>query len=474
MADSMVGGLFGITPEAYQAQQNRQALADAMQLGQLDPFASARTSLIYGGRQLAGALGAEDPQLRLISARNALLQNVDFSDPQALKDVSLKLAQVGDIQGAYATTQQSNALVKQISDQAKTMADTQKILAETRGKNVDLLATTSAVQTLTSMGIDRDKALAIAKEPKLLEMYLTPSTQKAFDLGKTGKYTAESVARYAISGNMADLDELDKMSKPTSDWLGAARALQIDAKAKYADYSPEEAQRINQYLLNKDVAKNAAMRPPAQETAFAKTRGELQAKALQDVTANAQNATSALIALNNMDALSKSGQLYSGPLAMTAVGASNFLNSIGLLSKEQINILANSEVYDKKAKDLVMQELNGRLGAQISDADRKFIEARIPQLTNSPLARAELIAKMKEIQTGKIEAFKKMNAHANKYDNLNNFDFSQDYMPIQAAQSPLASPSAKQMSPIDQQALDWANANPKDPRSAQIKQRLGM
>jgi hypothetical protein len=30
------------------------------------------------------------------------------------------------------------------------------------------------------------------------------------------------------------------------------------------------------------------------------------------------------------------------------------------------------------------------------------------------------------------------------------------------------------LSPQDQQALDWANANPDDPRAAQIKQRLGV
>ena len=33
---------------------------------------------------------------------------------------------------------------------------------------------------------------------------------------------------------------------------------------------------------------------------------------------------------------------------------------------------------------------------------------------------------------------------------------------------------AKEISPQDKQALDWANANPKDPRSAQIKKRLGV
>jgi hypothetical protein len=103
--DSIMGGLFGITPEGYQAQQNRQALAQSAELGQLDPFASARTSLIYGGRQLAGALGAQDPQLRIISARNAVMQGLDLSNPEALQAASSRLAQIGDMQGAYGLSE---------------------------------------------------------------------------------------------------------------------------------------------------------------------------------------------------------------------------------------------------------------------------------------------------------------------------------------------------------------------------------
>ena len=34
--------------------------------------------------------------------------------------------------------------------------------------------------------------------------------------------------------------------------------------------------------------------------------------------------------------------------------------------------------------------------------------------------------------------------------------------------------AAKTLSAPDQQALNWANSNPKDPRAAQIKQKLGM
>ena len=80
MADSIVGGLFGMTPEMYQQQQNQQALAQSAELGQLDPFSAARTGLIYGGRQLAGVLGGQDPMLQLLSKRNAVLKNVDQND----------------------------------------------------------------------------------------------------------------------------------------------------------------------------------------------------------------------------------------------------------------------------------------------------------------------------------------------------------------------------------------------------------
>jgi hypothetical protein len=126
MATDIVGGLFGITPEAYQAQQNQQALAQSAELAQLDPFASARTSLIYGGRQLAGALGAQDPQLQIISARNAVLRELDLNNPGSLQSASQKLSQAGDIQGAMALNQQAVVLGQQMLESQLTGAKVQK------------------------------------------------------------------------------------------------------------------------------------------------------------------------------------------------------------------------------------------------------------------------------------------------------------------------------------------------------------
>jgi hypothetical protein len=130
MATDIVGGLFGMTPQSYQAQQNQQALAQSEQLGQLDPFALARTGLIYGGRQIggaiAGALGGGDPQLKLISQRNAVMKEVDLSNPSSLQSASQRLSQVGDIQGAMALNQQAVALNQQQLESQLTGAKYQK------------------------------------------------------------------------------------------------------------------------------------------------------------------------------------------------------------------------------------------------------------------------------------------------------------------------------------------------------------
>ena len=105
MADSIVGGLFGITPEMYQQQVAQQSLAQGEQLGSMSPDAFGRSMLYSGasqlGRGIGGAMGAVDPQLQLISARNAVIRGIDLNDPEALQAASSRLAQIGDMQGAY-------------------------------------------------------------------------------------------------------------------------------------------------------------------------------------------------------------------------------------------------------------------------------------------------------------------------------------------------------------------------------------
>jgi len=254
-------------------------------------------------------------------------------------------------------------------------------------------------------------------------------------------FTSASVAAFAISGNYSDL--VLRPEKATETTKANIKEIGVSAKgdAVYLDVNNDE-QFIYKLVDGKSVRQpyagtvdrttakvSATANAPAakQEEEFSKQRGKDQAAALSEASTNARAASQAITSITSMKQLDQTGQLVTGPLANSYVGASNLLASIGLLSKNQVSILTSSQVYDKSAKDLVMQDLGGKLGAQISDADRKFVEDRIPQLTTSAKARTELLDKIEQIQRGKIAYYGKMKAHANKNRNLDDFDFSEVY-----------------------------------------------
>jgi hypothetical protein len=109
MAENIVAGLFGLTPEMYGEQQRRSALQEGITLAQLDP-ASRGAAMTYAGARglgnaIGGAFGVEDPQLKMISTRNAIAQQIDQNDPESILQGAKMLAQAGDQQGAFALAQ---------------------------------------------------------------------------------------------------------------------------------------------------------------------------------------------------------------------------------------------------------------------------------------------------------------------------------------------------------------------------------
>jgi uncharacterized protein (DUF4415 family) len=110
MAESnIVAGLFGLTPQMYGEQQRRSALQEGIDLAQLDP-ASRGAAMTYAGAKglggaIAGAMGIEDPQLKLISARNSIAQQIDQTNPESILKGAQMLSQMGDQQGAMALAQ---------------------------------------------------------------------------------------------------------------------------------------------------------------------------------------------------------------------------------------------------------------------------------------------------------------------------------------------------------------------------------
>ena len=104
MATDIVQSLFGVTPEAYQQQQ--QALLDrqALQFAQLDPMAQATYGIYRGAGQLGGALGralgGEDPELARITARQQIAGQLDPNDLTTFDRGIEMMRQSGDGQGA--------------------------------------------------------------------------------------------------------------------------------------------------------------------------------------------------------------------------------------------------------------------------------------------------------------------------------------------------------------------------------------
>ena len=133
MAENIVAGLFGLTPQMYGEQQRTSALAEGIRLAQLDPAARG-AALTYGGAKglggaIAGAMGIEDPQLKMISARQQVLGQLDQSDPTSLLNGAKTLAQMGDQQGAFALSDFARKAQVQIAEQQQRLAAGQASLA---------------------------------------------------------------------------------------------------------------------------------------------------------------------------------------------------------------------------------------------------------------------------------------------------------------------------------------------------------
>ena len=173
---SIVGGMF--SPEISRAaemeylQKRQAAMRDrALAFAQLSPMQQADYGFYRGGQQLGdvvgGALGGQDPQLRMIGLQQQILSELDPSDPEQ----QLRVAQ------KYAQTAPELAMK----------------IAESARKSMSEMALTT--QRL------REKQGADPFEQLL----------------RSGKYTPASMATYKVSGNVADLREVESPDKVPAD-----------------------------------------------------------------------------------------------------------------------------------------------------------------------------------------------------------------------------------------------------------------
>jgi hypothetical protein len=240
MADSMVAGLFGLTPEMYQNQQYQQDLKRGYELAQLSPGAAAQAGLQASvgqlGRGVAGLMGVEDPQMRIISARQQILGGLDQTNPTSMLEGAKMLAQMGDQQGAFALADYARKAQSEIAQAQQRLAaagrERQQAVPEaiqianeigttettlldienapdspdrTRAKNL-LNARLSALRGLTTKP-EKEKLSAFGQE--LVDAGLTPGTEPYIKrmneyLGKKLEGASKGTGNVTIGGINVD------------------------------------------------------------------------------------------------------------------------------------------------------------------------------------------------------------------------------------------------------------------------------
>ena len=196
MADNIVAGLFGLTPEMYGERQRTSALNEGIALAQLDP-ASRGAAMTYGGARglgtaIGGAMGVEDPQLKLISARNAIAQQIDQTNPESILKGAQMLAQAGDQQGAMALAQYARQAQSEMALMQQRQAAGQASLAQ---------ATRERQQAVPKeIVIANEKARITDQLDQLRMQESTPENTRASRI---------------LTTQLAELDKLDDKSKRT-------------------------------------------------------------------------------------------------------------------------------------------------------------------------------------------------------------------------------------------------------------------
>ena len=115
---------------------------------------------------------------------------------------------------------------------------------------------------------------------------------------------------------------------------------------------------------------------------------------------------------------------------------------------------------DMKAAGLELIRVGGSIGA-MTQQEWPIVEQMIAALT------PDMTAAEAELQVQKIRSYMERIKNNAKDAYQTEWGDTQYFKPTEKS-------SAGGLSPTDKQALDWANSNPKDPRAAQIKQRLGV
>lgn len=453
---SEILGLF-TSPQQYQQQQQDLARSRAMEFARLDPFQQANAAIGQGAYGLAGAiggaLGGQDPQLQKITQRQQLLSQLDQSKPESFMQVARMAAQNGDPEFAMAIADAGRQMQSNLLTQRKTTAEAEKAeLSLTQEQNL------------------RDE---LSKLP--------PDSTEADILSIVTKYGSPDKVLSALQQS-------------------ADRRNQIETK-RDIEIQKIEAKKESDLQRAKDEKEREQIRADAKRDA-----AQIAADARQDVARLAGSLRQPPApSITQIVDPTNPNQMISIDTRQYKVGGVGSVGVVGISGKEPT--AAVRETKAEAGKTQLQDQIDDLRGAFTSLNEKRAItsETRNPvsNLLSSIQGSAvgqiggKAFGTKEQTERNLINSAKQRIAQAIKNatgmssQQLNsNFELksmldslSDVSLGYEASMEILdrlerdyvkgGGMKSSALSPQDQQALNWANSNPNDPRSAQIKQRLG-
>jgi hypothetical protein len=460
MATSEILGLFQ-SPEQYQANQLAQFRQQAANEVQLNPFQQAAIGMRQAGYQLGGgiggALGGVDPQLQKITQRQQIIGMIDPAKPDSYARGIQAALQVGDTEAAFLLRNEMMQAQQQALSTRKTTAEAQKAelsLSQEQSLRDELSKLSPNATEADILGIvtkygSPDKVLSALQqsadrrnqiEARAAEKEKELEFKRERDLEKAADQKARDEAQREFLREMAKLNNDTKES--LARLAGSLKPAPAPALTTIVNpENPNETITVDARIY-KGGGKNAAGVIGAGKPSAAQEKATLLKQQLsKDLD----------FAINELTEVTKDGGLID---KSTGSGAGRLVDlGAAFVGTATPGAIAIGQL--KPIQDLVLKMVPRFEGPQ-SDKDTQSYKEAAGQLADPTLPTETRKAAGKTV-------LRLMKERKNQF-----------VTPELASEGIGASPSTVQMTKEDQQALDWANSNPNDPRSSQIKLRLGV
>jgi hypothetical protein len=358
MATSVTQSLFGMSPQAIQAQRAAELNKRAMDYAQLDPMQASRAATFRAGSLFgdaaAGAMGYEDPEIAQAKQIQGMLGGANMNDPDSLMQIAQRIQSVNP------------AAAQELAQRALNMRKTQ---AEIRAKEAEPLN-------------------------KLIQ---------------AGKYTPESVAAYEQTGRISDLALTESETKFSTDAEEVARELHGKS---FKDLTPEEANEVNILRNQRRVQEKQAGRAQVTVSPTLKQAGAVTGlvKSYDDLTQkereSLQSAGTAKTLVN--EAMSGNSVAWEGARTVFARAVGE-----GKLSNEDIRrtgvdprlVQGTLDWINKKTSGVPTPDIQRQLFAAAG-----LLEQRAVEKINETSTRTRAVAKLEGVPDDQMDVlFPKIN-----------------------------------------------------------------